>query len=229
MNIKTVKGLQKQKKMASYYILYKLPTPPEPDPPGPTPPDPPTPTPGAFTPWFNHPGDSIINGPWWIDRDFGGYNRIPYRRYWGMYPIPEYYPTLAYYSVLPNCTGWAEGRVRYCINNVTTPGYYAGNAGNWYGSATWPTSQTPSLCAVACWGNGGPGHVAIVESINYDGNGNWVSCVLSESSYSNSIWGFNNWHFGGVQNAMLYRNNLNRWYGYHFQGFINTPSNLIVR
>lgn len=205
------------------------PVPPGPDPPGPTPPDPPVPpTPGSFTPWLANPGNSIIASAYWIDIDFSGYNRYPYRRYWGMYPTPEYYPDLPYYSVLPNCTGWAEGRLRYCTNNIT-PSISVGNASSWIHNTSWPTSQYPTECAVACWTGGGAGHVAIVETITYDAGGNWVSCELSESSYSNRFFGHTWWHFGGVQNSTLYRNNTNRWSGYAFQGFINTPSNLIVR
>lgn len=81
-------------------------------------------------------------------------------------------------TVLPNCTGYAWGRVRE-IFGIQLP-TNLGNATNWYsraGAAGYARGSTPKLGAIACWG-GSFGHVAIVEAIHPNGN-----ITLSHSAY----------------------------------------------
>ena len=223
----------RQKRRAMYSKLELINAIPEPPGPGPDPPDPPVPPiPGQFNPWLSNPGNDIINTGFWINRTFSnGWSIIPDRLWsqWGGYYPGQQYPTLDRGSTLPNCTGWAYGRVLYMMNSHDPYGVPVlggdGNAGSWYSHTTWPKSQAPSLGAIMCWG-GGAGHVAIVEAIN--GGDNWTSVVVSEAGYSNGYYGGNWWNFGGVQNTVVYRSSLNR-FGMSFQGFINTPSNLIVQ
>lgn len=228
MNLKKYRILQKRRDMyAKLTAINAIPEPPGPGPDPPVPPEPPTP--GQFNPWLSNPGNAYLCMGYWINRTFtGGYSKIPDRLMWGQYPPPVWQPELPYGSTLPNCTGWAYGRVLYCMNTtVSTAVPVYGDAGEWFGSTTWPCSQTPSLCAIMCW-SGGKGHVAIVEAINYDSSGNWTSVVVSEAGYSNGYYNGNWWNFGGVQNTVVYRNRPNR-FGMIWQGFINTPAGLIVR
>lgn len=211
-----------------FFVLQSQqdPTPPEPPEPEPPTPDPPGPS-GEYHPWLSNPGNNILSGPWFINVDYGGLNECVAR---SSGPVRG--------SVLPNCTGYAWGRVCYLMGGAN-PHLSNNGASRWYNIDvggiynTWPRSQTPTLGAVACWyqtesdGSRGWGHVAVVEQINYDSGGNWTSFVVSESGASG---GWSGWGYGGCQNATVYRSNLNRFSGnYTFQGFINTPSELIVQ
>ena len=87
-------------------------------------------------------------------------------------------------SVLPNCVGYAWGRVYELLGR--RPSLSRNNAENWWGYADgYPRSQTPKLGSVLCWrkgqaGNGsdGAGHVAVVEEIYNDG-----TVLCSNSAY----------------------------------------------
>lgn len=118
-------------------------TPPEP----PEPPEPPTPpTPGQFNPWLQNPGNSIIKSGYFINSGHGGLNDCVSRG--GSWGGPDYW-------VLPNCTGYAWGRVCYMMGGVN-PHLSNNNASRWYAIDvggiynSWPRSQTPTLGAVAC-------------------------------------------------------------------------------
>lgn len=83
---------------------------------------------------------------------------------------------------LPNCTAYAFGRI-YEITGKR-PNLSTGNAENWYpynqAYGYYDYGQTPRLGAIACWAYpGGGGHVAVVESIDSDGN-----MMLSNSAWS---------------------------------------------
>ena len=86
-------------------------------------------------------------------------------------------------TVYHNCTWYAYGRFSEILGkkaNLPT-----GNAGTWYGSChNYKKGKTPKLGAVACWsyGNGGPGHVAIVEEIKPNGD-----IVVSQSKYMGGV------------------------------------------
>ena len=120
----------------------------------------------AFTPRLSAPDQYDKR---WIQVGSGGWNQCIYG-YWG---AP---------SVLPNCTGYVHGRVME-IRGASTDdsGLSFGNAIAYYNGSTsnWTHSQDPEEGAVMCWGgNGGYGHVAVVEQI-IDNN----TLILSESSW----------------------------------------------
>ncbi len=118
-------------------------------------------------------------------------------------------------SCLPNCVGYAWGRVYELIG--TRPKLITGNAENWYDNTTdgYKRSDTPKLGAVACWRKGkafnesdGCGHVAVVEEIKPNGD-----IVCSNSAY------------GGTR---FYMKTYSKSAGYNsgaltFQGFILPP------
>ena len=207
-----------------FFVLQSQHGPTPPEPPGPEPPpDPPGPS-GDYHPWLANPGNSILHGRWFINTGYGGLNECVARDSSGW--------------VLPNCTGYAWGRVCYLLGDAN-PHLSNNGAARWYDVDvggrynSWPRSQTPTLGAVACWGetdaygNRAWGHVAVVEQINLDSANNWTSFVVSESGASGR---WTQWGYGGCQNATVYRSNLKRFSGrYYWQGFINTPSELIVR
>ena len=104
--------------------------------------------------------------PYWQKTTYGGYNKFNTQ---GMYPG----------CVLPNCTGYAEGRWMEILDWTSTNLPFM-NATNWYGHTSdgYPRGQDPRIGAVICWrtwdenGVEDRGHVGIVEKIIYDGNGN---------------------------------------------------------
>ena len=113
-------------------------------------------------------------------------------------------------SVLPNCVGYAWGRVYELLGK--RPTLSRNNAENWYGYTAdgYERSQTPKLGSVLCWrkgqaGNGsdGAGHVAVVEAIYSDG-----TVLCSNSAYKG-------------QRFYMKRINPKTWPGgaYIFQGY----------
>lgn len=79
-------------------------------------------------------------------------------------------------SVLPNCTGYAVGRIneinrrKSCEMYIKPSSGKVGNAGTWFNNAInngWKVSQTPMVGAIMCWTNNGAGHVAVVEDLSY--------------------------------------------------------------
>ena len=142
-------------------------------------------------------------------------------------------------TVLPNCTSWAWGRA-YQIMGKAPSSYFKRNAGDWFStldkevnpeSATvlsnngYSVGQTPQLGAIMCWRdpnrNDGWGHVAIVEEIHKDAEGNITGVTFSES-------GYNSWHFrdNGYINIQREKDitGPNRPYSkYEFQGYIYLP------
>lgn len=114
------------------------------------------------------------------------------------------------YSCLPNCVGYAWGA--FYEQMGSRPKLSRRNAKEWYGYTAdgYQRGQTPKLGAVACWGGGQYGHVAIVVGIyndriqvaqsNYGGNRfEVVDCYKTSTGYKS--------HGGNV----------------HFQGFIYCP------
>lgn len=132
-------------------------------------------------------------------------------------------------SVLANCVGYAYGRFMEIggtrAGGITTCKLPTCNAEDWYLQAMpYTKSKTPSLGAVICFslgntgqGSDGAGHVAIVEGINYDKNGNPESLFISESGYSSFIF---------RTNTIYYRNGVPTYSTtskLKFQGFIANP------
>lgn len=122
----------------------------------------------AFTPRLSAPSTSDKH---WIQIAYGGLNECIHIRGG---------------SVLPNCVGYAWGRV-FEINGKR-PSLAKTNAENWYGYTAdgYQRGQTPKLGAVMCWAKGkagtsadGAGHVMVVEKINADG-----TVTASGSDYS---------------------------------------------
>ena len=118
-------------------------------------------------------------------------------------------------SCLPNCVGYAWGRLRELLGK--DPTLSLGNAENWYlHSDGYKRGQTPKLGAVICWrqgqtynGSDGYGHVAVVEEIKSNGD-----IVTSESCYG-----------GDRFRTRTYTKASNYWLapGFTFQGFIYPP------
>ncbi len=113
-----------------------------------------------FTPRTTAPG---ATDPHWINNLYGGLNEcIVIDKKSG--------------SVLPNCTGYAWGRWYELLKS--RPKLARTDARTWY--TYWDgysRGQVPAVGAVACWGGGKYGHVAVVESIG-DGY-----IMISQSNY----------------------------------------------
>lgn len=156
-----------------------------------------------FVPRLTAPAN---NDPNWLNVNYGGYNRC-------ILGSPSYGPG----SVLSNCTGYAWGRwleimgVQNCNLSINQAEIWYLNTADGYSRGS-----VPQLGAVICYDEPGrgSGHVAIVEQINTDSQGNITSLTLSESVYGGvtfrlqTVYPGNNWH--------LYQ-------GMTFQGFIYLP------
>lgn len=118
-----------------------------------------------FVPWTRAPAE---DDPHWIGTAYGGLNEcLVIDRKSG--------------SVLPNCTGWAWGRMYSLIGK--RPLLPKTDAKTWYPAFEgYARGQKPALGAVACWGGTRFGHVAIVESIGPD----YIMC--SQSNYDGTRW-----------------------------------------
>ena len=83
---------------------------------------------------------------------------------------------------MPNCTAYAYGRAYEILQ--TEPKLCPYGAGEWYNYNKrynyYDYGQIPKVGAIACWGYNGGGHVAVVESIDNDGN-----IILSNSAWNN--------------------------------------------
>ena len=173
-------------------------------------------------------GDASIDGPgYWVQTSkAGGLNP---------YILGELYNKFDG-DVLPNCTGYAWGRF-YEITGIrpnfcSTDGTH--NAEMWYlydGTHAsvgykddgYKRGKEPALGAVICWSKGvaafpandGPGHVAIVEAIDSDGN-----ITISESGWHWDAYWYRRPITREIRNGEPYYS-----YGsdYNFQGFIYNP------
>ena len=121
--------------------------------------------------------------------------------------------------VLPNCTGYAWGRVLEECGDCNLP---TTDAENWFPNAKacgYEIGQEPKVGAVICWRKGqagvhsdGAGHVAVVESVN-DGKVLW-----SQSDYSGTVANGRIWR-------LLSGNPKTYFSGLTFQGYIYIPVN----
>lgn len=114
-------------------------------------------------------------------------------------------------SCIPNCVGYAWG-AWYEMMGVK-PKLSRANAKNWYGytSDGYERSKTPELGAVACWGGGKYGHVAIVVGIHSD------HITVAQSNYGGTRWELVNCY--KMSNG-LYRSHAGNT---NMQGFILLP------
>lgn len=131
------------------------------------------------------------------------------------------YPMDPNANVLANCVGYASGRFNEIINNVrgTSGCTYKTLNCNAVGfkeraeAAGLKTGSTPRVGAIMCWGNGGAGHVGIVERVNSNS-----SVYTSESGYGSSAF----WNST--------RSNANGRWGlngnYYFRCFIYLPDDV---
>lgn len=94
-----------------------------------------------------------------------------------------------YNTGMPNCTSFCYGRWNEISAVTSNPnwGFY-GNGGDWYREGVnagyqHDQSWNPQLGALVSWDDGGEGHVAVVEQINYDSNNYPVSIITSNSFY----------------------------------------------
>lgn len=151
---------------------------------------------GTFTPRLSAPTASNKN---WIWYKKGGYNECI---------------LIKGNSCLPNCVGYAWGRMRELITRA--PKLSKGNAEDWYHYGDgYKRGQEPKLGAVACWrkgkegyGGDGAGHVAIVEDISPDGT----------VTFSNSAYGGTRFYLHKMKKGKY-----NLGDRYVFQGFIYCP------
>lgn len=134
--------------------------------------------------------------------------------YGGLNPCIAGNPLYSTGSVLANCVGYAYGRAYEILGH--DPHLSINQAAIWYLNTAdgYPRSQIPQLGAVACWDDGGSGHVAIIEEIYYDSGGNIDYCTISESVYGGTY--FRTW-------TIRPSNGWYRFDDYTFQGFIILP------
>ena len=142
-------------------------------------------------------------------------------------------------SCLPNCVGYAWGRVyeisaQYGTELPTNGLLSTGDASYWWrynkriynryapndsppnGTPRLAYGQYPRLGAVLCWDEGGGGkcgHVAIVEQIRYNSDESVKEIVISESTYNKNYF----------RTKTLYPPNYRYYTGHTFQGFIYPP------
>lgn len=151
-----------------------------------------------FTPRLTAPTNTATH---WINTAYGGLN-----------PCILGYPSYGYGSVLANCVGYAYGRAWEILGR--DPQLCINQAALWYTYPDgYPRSNLPQLGAIACWDDGGSGHVAVIEEVFYTGNV-ITSCTVSESVYNGAYF----------QTATITQ--ASGWYrftGYTFQGFIILP------
>ena len=153
-----------------------------------------------FTPRLTQPSNTDTH---WINTAYGGLN-----------PCILGYPSYGYGNCLANCVGYRYGRAYEILGY--DPGLCINQASAWYTyNDGYPRSSTPQLGAIACYDDGGSGHVAVIEEITYSG-GTPVSCTISESVYGGAYF----------QTATITAaSGWARFTGYAFQGFIILPVN----
>lgn len=156
--------------------------------------------------------DDVECDIYWLGKSYGGLNVYE--------DLGQSYAKCAG-DTLPNSTAYAWGRFYELLGYE--PNIKADKVEQWYTDTSdgYKRGQTPSLGAIMCWsgtnaaaqdGNGGRGHVAVVEKVNYDG-----SVMTSESS-----WGYSGyWHT--VTRAKGTDKNWGMDSNYTFQGFIYSP------
>jgi len=169
-----------------------------------------TPTEAAYIWLYNleRPNDPSGSGPTRAENAERWYQYIQQASYTprlemgDIYTSPYYTTWNAYWTAtdsgrinMPNCTAYCFGRWNELTDTRERHSNFPTGAGyQWYsqGIAKGFTGGTvPQLGAVACWDYMGidegeythTGHVAVVEQINYDSQGNPVSIVTSNSAW----------------------------------------------
>ena len=115
-------------------------------------------------------------------------------------------------SVLPNCVGYVFGAWYEMLGSK--PKLSQGNAKTFYTNTGdgYTRSKTPELGAVACWGGGTYGHVAVVVGIHSD------HITVAQSNYGGVRW--------EIVNCYKMSNGLYKSHGgnTNMQGFILLPA-----
>ena len=176
------------------------------------------------TTWYNYLIGTVAYTPRLSMGDI--YNSVYYTT------ADAYYPTYQ----MPNCTAYAYGRWNeLCDYRVRHNRFPTGQGCDWYPQGVtlgFQTGMIPQLGAAACWWYEGEedgqivptGHVAIVEQINYDSQGNPISFVTSNSAWNrDSGWDNPRNEFPWFYLETISMDNLNYRYGHpeaYFQGFL---------
>ncbi len=105
---------------------------------------------------------------------------------------PHALPVPYWCNTLPNCVGYAFGRVNEISGTGSAmsimPECALKNGGEWYSTllnAGYTSLPVPWLGAIMDWG-GSIGHVAVVEGVYLTNDNDWTSCteaLISESHY----------------------------------------------
>ena len=176
------------------------------------------------TNWYNYLLQTVAYTPRLTMGDI--YNSVYYTT------ADAYYPTYQ----MPNCTAYAYGRWNeLCDYRERHNRFPTGQGCDWYPqgvSLGFQHGMVPQLGAAACWWYEGEedgqivptGHVAIVEQINYDSQGNPVSFVTSNSAWNRDTgWDEPEDEFPWFYTETIDMNNLDYRYGHpeaYFQGFL---------
>lgn len=118
-----------------------------------------------------------IRNSFWISHNQGGYNPYTNNRTWQGHAL----------VLLPNCTTYCAGRIAEVMNITNyrnNPAPIADGGLWWSRTSSSKRGQQPRVGAIACWSDGGEGHVAFIENIVYDSQGNITRIDISESSYA---------------------------------------------
>ena len=174
--------------------------------------------------WYNYLVQTVAYTP---RLHVGDIYTSPYYTTWD-----AYYPTYQ----MPNCTAYAYGRWNeLCDYQESHNRFPTGMGYQWYSQGIakgFVGGSTPALGAAACWDYMGydegvythTGHVAIVEQINYDGNGNPVSIVTSNSAWNRDTgWETPEDRFPWFYTETILLSNINDPWGRdqsHFEGFL---------
>lgn len=183
--------------------------------------------------WYNYLSATVAYTP---RLEYTGTDQLPYYREWNPYFS---YDAHGDWLGMNNCTAYAFGRWNE-LAQVTgyNTNWPTGDGEQWYSQGIakgFDYGNEPRLGAAISWSYPNGGHVAIVEEIQYDNNGNIVSFTTSNSAYNGgqpapntgergpNQAGYN--YFPWFYLETVYMNNLDNGYGTgSFNGFIYHPS-----
>lgn len=186
--------------------------------------------------WYNYLASTVAYVP---RLDYSGTDTLPYyttyNPYWSWGSVGGQTVWLG----MNNCTAYAFGRwnelARVTAYNTVWP---TGDGADWVADGIakgFQSGNVPQLGAAISWKGANSNHVAIVEEIQYDSNGNPVSFTISQSAFNNNQPAPNTGQRGPQQAGYnyfpwfwtdtVYMNDLD--YDYEagsFQGFLYHPN-----
>ena len=175
--------------------------------------------------------------------DYSGTDTLPYyttyNPYWSWGTVVIGGQSVTAWLGMNNCTAYAFGRwnelAQVTAYNTNWP---IGDGADWVADGIakgYQSGNVPQLGAAISWKGANSNHVAIVEEIQYDSNGNPVSFTISQSAFNNNQPAPNTGQRGPQQAGYnyfpwfwtdtVYMNDLD--YDYEvgsFQGFLYHPS-----